>query len=30
VELEITKLDDHCVTGPEALGHLFAGVATKS
>jgi hypothetical protein len=29
VEPEITQLDDHHVTGPEALGHLFAGVATK-
>jgi hypothetical protein len=29
VELEITQLDDHYVTGPGALGHLFAGVATK-
>lgn len=28
-ELEITQLDHHYVTGPEALGHLFAGVATK-
>jgi hypothetical protein len=29
VEPEITQLDDHYVTGLEALGHLFAGVATK-
>jgi hypothetical protein len=29
VALEIAQLDEHYVTGLEALGHLFAGVATK-
>jgi hypothetical protein len=30
VQLEIAQLDEHYVTGLEALGHLFAGVATQA